>query len=167
MRECPNGRSSIDVTTIADLEAPLPWGLHDAHLEAVEIDWPAARMTLAVRVAFGEHQEEDRRAKITVDGLLFCTMDPPRIDQGYEPVPESGLWIDVGEGPVKHSSTVLPPIPPGFFLCHLFVQSWNSFIHVCGKNARLEWLEPHSVPSRSTTRALFAGDEIPDERLKG
>ena len=149
------------MTTIADLEATLPWGLHDAHIESVDIDWPGARVTITLRVAFGEHQEEDRRAKITVDGLVFCAIEPPVIDpsKGYEPVPKAGLRIDVGEGAVPRSKSALPSIPTSCFLAYFFVQDWNSFIHVSARDARLEWLEPQPVPSRSRTRALFPGDE--------
>lgn len=152
------------MTTIADLEKSLPWGLHDAHLESVHIDWAAARLTLNVRVALGKHQEEDRRAKIVVEGLVFCAVDPPQIDRsnGYEPTPQTGLRIDSGEGAAGHAKDALPVTPTDCFLTYFFVSNWNSFIHVCGRNASLEWQEPNAVPSRSTARAMFAGDEVPD-----
>lgn len=35
---------------MADVEDALPWGLHDAHLESIEIDWLNARASLTVRV---------------------------------------------------------------------------------------------------------------------
>jgi hypothetical protein len=81
--------------TLADLAASLPWGLHDALLESIEIDWLHPCATLMVRVMITERQDLDRRCKVTVGGLVFCSIDPPEIDPArhYEPVPPEGLWI--------------------------------------------------------------------------
>ena len=62
---------------IATIEASLPWGLHDAYIEAVDIDWSRATLTLSVRVMMTERQDTDRRAKIIVTGLVFCAIDAP------------------------------------------------------------------------------------------
>jgi hypothetical protein len=64
--------------TMADVEAALPWGLHDALLESIEIDWPNARASLTVRVMIAEGQDLVRRGKVTVSGLVFCSIDPRR-----------------------------------------------------------------------------------------
>jgi hypothetical protein len=72
--------------TLEELEATLPWGLHDAYLERLQIDWPEAKLVLDVRVMVTEHQDMDQRARITITGLVFCSVDPPEIDSahGYE-----------------------------------------------------------------------------------
>ncbi|HEX7602209.1 MAG TPA: hypothetical protein VF316_11415 [Polyangiaceae bacterium] len=150
---------------IATIEASLPWGLHDAYLEAVRIDWSSATATLTVRVMMTERQDMDRRAEITVTGLVLCAIDPPQIDprRGYEPTPERGLWIDSGEGPANDEAKArLPKLPDGCFLHWFFVQNWNRFIHISGKDAELRWIEEAPVAARSAKRALFAGDLIPD-----
>jgi hypothetical protein len=54
----------------------------------------------------------------------------------------------------------LPEVPGDCFLRWLFVNQWNSFIHISGREAHLEWLEPHPVAARSASRALFPGEEI-------
>ena len=150
---------------IATIEASLPWGLHDAYIEAVDIDWSRATLTLSVRVMMTERQDMDRRAKITVTGLVFCAIDAPEIDpkRRYEPTPEGGLWIDSGEGPANDEAKARLPKPPdGCFLHWFFVQNWNCFIHVSGRDAELSWTEEAPVASRTTKRALFAGDEVAD-----
>jgi hypothetical protein len=87
--------------TFDELEATLPWGLHDAYLEGIVIDWPASQLELAVRVMMSEQQDMDQRAQVTVRGLVYCAIDPPEIDpeRGYGPTPQLGLWIDTGAGP--------------------------------------------------------------------
>jgi hypothetical protein len=47
------------------------------------------------------------------------------------------------------------------FLHWIFVHPWNRFIHICGREAELVWLEDAAQPSRGL-RALFPGDAIPD-----
>jgi hypothetical protein len=151
--------------TLEELEATLPWGFHDAYLERIEIDWPKAKLVLDVRVMITEHQDMDQRARITVTGLVFCCIDPPEIDptRGYEPTPDHGLWIDSGEGPANEDArSRLPEAPGGCFLQWLFVHQWTRFIHICGRNVELVWLEQEPVPSRSASRALFPGEGVPD-----
>ncbi|MBI5535619.1 MAG: hypothetical protein HY898_23010 [Deltaproteobacteria bacterium] len=148
-----------------EIEASLPWGLHDAYLERMAIDWIERRLTLDVRVMITEHQDMDQLARITVTGLVYCSIDPPEIDpaRGYEPCPSTGLWIDAGSGAANEGDRArMPATPPGCFLHWLFVQGWNRCIHVCARDAELSWIEPHPVAARAETRALFPGDEIPD-----
>jgi len=147
----------------------LPWGLHDAYLEDLAVDWLHARLTLTLRLMMSEHQDMDQRARITVEGLVFCSIEPPEIDvaKGYEPIPEGGLQISDGPGAEGDSASRLPATPEGCFLHWLFVQRWNRFIHICGRHALLAWLEPLPVASRAETRALFPGEEIPDPNSPG
>ena len=150
---------------ISDIEASLPWGLHDARFEAIEIDWSGARLTLCARVMMSETQDLEQRAKLVVSGLVFCTIDPPEIDptRGYEPTPASGLWVDTGGGAANaDAKRRLPAVPEGCFLHWFFVHQWNSFIHICARNAELISVEAAPGPARAETRALFPGDKIPD-----
>jgi hypothetical protein len=150
---------------LEDLEATLPWGLHDAYLERIEIDWPKAELVLDVRVMITEHQEMDQRARISVTGLVFCAMDPPEIDpaRGYDPTAEHGLWIACGTGAANDDArSRLPKTPGGCFLHWIFVRQWNRFIHICGQSAELTWLETAPVSSRTATRAAFPGEFMPD-----
>jgi hypothetical protein len=133
---------------IAEIEAGLPWGLHDAILEAISVDWPKAKVTLTLRLKVTERQDFDRRGEIEVGGLVFCAIDPPEIDvaRGYNPVPDKGLWVDAGEGAANEDAKCrLPSIPIGCFLHWIFVRDWNRFIHLCGRRATFRWLEPKPV----------------------
>jgi hypothetical protein len=151
--------------TFQDVDASLPWGLHDAYLEGIALDWTRAQLELTVRLMMSEQQDMDQRACVTVRGLVYCAIDPPEIDpaRGYEPVPEVGLWIDTGPATGgREAESRLPPTPAGCFVQWIFVHDWNRFIHICGREVSLAWLEPTPVASRAHTRALFPGDTIPD-----
>jgi hypothetical protein len=53
--------------TLDDVEDRLPNGLHDAHLEKREIDWPNARMSFAAPADVGDDGTElERRLRVTV-----------------------------------------------------------------------------------------------------
>ncbi len=144
------------MTTIADVTEALPWGLHDAYLEGMDVDWLQRALSLRVRVMTSERQDMDRRATIRVRGLVFCSVDPPEELVREDPSTEVGLWIDSGEGPAPSAGGALPSAPPGCFVQWFFVHSWNQFIHVCAKHAELVWTEDAPVAARSGRRALYA-----------
>jgi hypothetical protein len=152
------------MTSLADIERGLPWGFHDARLEGLELDWPGARATLSMRLMFGERQERDRRCRVDITGLVYCSIDAPEIDpaRGYEPTPADGLWVDAGDRELPDQRPVRPPTPAGCFVHWFFVQNWNRFIYVCGRDAVLTWKEPAEVPARGDTPALLPGDDVPD-----
>jgi hypothetical protein len=149
--------------TLAELVEQLPWGLHDAYLEALSIDWPRGTASLSLRLMVSERQDQERRARIDLSGLVFCSVEPPEIDpeSGYNPTPADGLWVDAGPGPAPGAADQVPAVPEGCFLHWLFVRDWNRFIHVCARHASLTWLS-ETGPASAETRALYPGDEIPD-----
>ncbi len=150
--------------TFDEIEATLPWGLHDAYLEGIVLDWLGARLELTIRLMMSEHQDMDQRACVTVRGLVYCSIDPPELS-GDVAMPKAGLWIDTGSNAVDNKpGAALPETPPGCFLQWIFVHDWNRFIHVCGRDVTLTWLERNPVPSRASTRALFPGDDVPDPK---
>lgn len=149
---------------LSEIEEQLPWGLHDAYLERLELDWLRKVLVMDVRLMMNDRQDMDQRAQIKVTGLVYCTIEPPIIDptKGYEAMPEGGLWIVSEEG-ASNKATNLPETPDGCFMHHLLVSNWNfRAINICGKDASLSWIELEPVSARSNTRALFPGDEIPD-----
>ncbi len=154
--------------TFDEIEATLPWGLHDAYLEGLVIDWLGARLELDVRLMMSKHQDTDQRARLTVTGLVYCAIDAPEIDpaRGYTPIPDNGLWIDTGAGPAPTAPELrLPATPANCFLQWIFVHDWNTFMHICGGDVSFRWLEPAAVPSRALTRALFPGETVPDPEV--
>lgn len=144
--------------TLDERESQLPWGLHDAYVEGIALDFLQARAVLDVRVMMSEAQDLDQRARLVIEGLVFCAIEAPQAADGPIDAP-AGLWIDAG---VERTPPDLPPVPAGCFLHYFFVHPWNRFIHICGRNAALEWREAQPVPARADTRASFPDDEIPD-----
>ena len=150
--------------TFDELEAQLSWGLHDARLEALSVDWMGAEVVMRVRVMISERQDSDRLLSVTVTGLAFCAIEPPQEEdpsRGYQLIPAGGLWIDsgAGDGGAEVASR-LPSIPPGAFLRWFFVRDWNRFIHICARDVIFAWLEPAARMNGEGPRALFAGDVI-------
>jgi hypothetical protein len=151
------------MTTLAEVQATLPgWGLHDARLERAEIDWLARRAVLELRLMMSESQDMDQRGRLILDGLVYCSIDPPEIDpaQHCEPTPPGGARLDSGPGVAPTTDIKHPSIPPGTFVQWFFVSDWNAFIHVAAEAARFEWIETEPGHARSDSRALFPGDEI-------
>ncbi len=148
---------------MSELIQQLPWGLHDAYLETLSVDWQRATASLSLRLMISQSQDQERRARIDLSGLAFCSVEPPVIDPagGYNPTPAQGLWIDAGPGPAPGATVALPAVPEGCFLHWLFVKDWNRFIHLCARKASLAWLSEPG-PASAETRALYPGDKIPD-----
>jgi hypothetical protein len=144
--------------TLDELEDTLPWGLHDAYVERMTIDWTRAQLTLDVRVMIGEHQETDRRARIVVSGLDYFAMEPPRTQT--RPREGEGIWVLAQ--PVSTDGDGHPPLADGCFRHRFYVNEFNSRFDVVGRTAALEWLESEPQPARASGRAYHPGEEIPD-----
>jgi len=81
---------------LRELTDDLSWGLHDAHLEHLDLDWPHATASLTVRFAMSERQDLDRRGRIDLMGLVFCAIDPPEIapERHYVPTPQPSTRLE-------------------------------------------------------------------------
>jgi hypothetical protein len=148
------------------LEVDLPWGLHDAHLEQLRIDWAHRSLSLVLRLAMSKHQDMDQRALITISDLAYCIIEAPSSVPPEETMPAQGLWIDSHHLSAEEEAAArLPPTPDGCVATQIFVHERNSSIYLCGRTAELKWLEEKPQHRRSSTRALFPGEEIPDPEL--
>src|SRR5687768_8751438 len=81
--------------TLRELEQSLPWGLHDAYLERLDVDYAHTMAGLVARVMMSETQDLDQRARIEIRGLIYLCIEPPEapaIEQG--PDTTEGLWLD-------------------------------------------------------------------------
>jgi hypothetical protein len=145
------------------IEQKLPWGLHDALLVQLGVDWVQGKARMDLRIAMTEAQDQDRLAQLAFTDLLFCAVEAPEIDKalGYGARSEDGVQIDCGAG-VGHESCRdrLPSIPAGFFLYWFYVREWNRFIHVCARAVQFAWLEDKVATRAARRRALLVGDEI-------
>ncbi|NMO16678.1 hypothetical protein HPC49_13470 [Pyxidicoccus fallax] len=151
--------------TLSDIEDALPWGLHDARLTWMWVDWGRGKLSLHVRVKMDEHQKTDQLAGITLSGLRYFTMTPPTgsAPEGA-PDPERGSWIDAGSGHARPEAAAShPPTPEGHFVHYIYFRDTGQDLHVCAQEAELTWIEEKPVPV-SGSGALFPGEEIPDPK---
>jgi hypothetical protein len=144
-----------------EIERQLPWGFHDAYVERMDIEWTAARLRMYMRVMMSERQDLDQRAVVTMDGLVYCSMEPPEL-KGTAAAAEArdGLWVQPDEIDEEKRPAGLPPTPRGAFLHRFYVTSWNAFFYICAREATFTWLEGKPEKARAGTRALFAGDVV-------
>ena len=128
---------------------------HDATLHRLDIDVLKGRASLSLRIWVGDPEERDKPSRATcrsgvlvVTGLLFCALDPPDKRCLYEHpqglVGLGGLWLaDDGEVtaevPTGAAARLPLPLPEGAFLHYFFVNDWNSFIYLSGRDASFEW----------------------------
>ena len=143
--------------TLEELENNLPWGFHDAVLESIEVDWMARRALLVVRLKMDERQTLERRARVLVTGLEYVAVDPPA-SGGHGA--EHGLWIDAGCGHAPERAGDFLATPGACFVHWLFVHEWNAFIHICAREASMEWTDPAPLPVRRSTGFALPGDEV-------
>jgi len=129
--------------TLNELEALLPNGLHDAYLKRLSVDYAArtAVLELDISLSYPEGATQEERegyapGAITVSGLRFCIVEAPE----YEGAEEGAVSIDAGPSTpevIQKYGWKLPPVPPDCFRHWLYVSSWNTFIHLAGREARL------------------------------
>ena len=155
--------------TLDDIEGELPWGLHDADLVRLEVDWRHRQLTLDARVKMDQHQTLDQLVRIKLSGLYYFTMSPPDVSNPSGP-PDAGAlpWIDARPGFIRdEDAKAHPPTPEGSFVHYIYFRDDNSVLHVCARDAELTWLEKEPVSCSDEPQALFPGDEIPDPKPKG
>ena len=117
------------------------WGLHDASLAALRVDWVARTLELDVRVRIGERAARVRSARVVCTGLVFLALDSERTIEWRE----SGLWVDGSDGEAARAPPN-PPLPEGCTPAWLYVREWNGFIRFAAVSASLVWLEPFDRP---------------------
>jgi hypothetical protein len=130
--------------TLRDLEQQLPNGWHDLLAERLEVDFARRTATFDVSVWVGDlasgasPEREDRRdGKLTLEGLVYCVLDPP--DPTYPYASAEPAWlVDFFDPDPK--MPLLDHLPAGAFAGRFFVNQWNAFIHVAASNAVLSWI---------------------------
>jgi hypothetical protein len=138
--------------TLEDLENTLPNGLHDAEIKRITVDYERRNLHIEVDIWVGamadapDAREEYRRGQIEISGLLFLVMEPP--DPKY-PFNCGDLRIDGCDLRKNLDKTLLESIPREAFFRSLWVSEWNSFIHIAGTGAEINWMQPISHRDRS------------------
>jgi hypothetical protein len=138
--------------TLGEAEKLLPNGLHDADLVRYSVDYETRTAEFVFEAWTGDMQappgkERDRRERVLlrVRGLHFFAIDPPDAGPRYRErmhCPELGgfsAWsgeVHVGD----NIQAIAADLPPGTF-CESGFVSWNSFLHIAGESAEIEYLK--------------------------
>jgi hypothetical protein len=137
--------------TLAEIEHSLPFGLTNAELRRIDVDYASAKLSLDLGIVVSKlgHTDVRRNAKVTVTGLSVFVVEPPHSNY-FDDYLEDGAgapWISTTEG---HACSVLNidssrleeiPAKPDEFKFRLLVHDWNSYIHFRAKEAELQWLD--------------------------
>lgn len=130
--------------TIEEVLESLPNGLHDAYLRSIDIDYAerTAELQLDIWVGDlsldGEAREARRPVILKLSGLWYFVVEAP--DPKYDFNESKPLWIDAGtERPAPEKSSLKLPSPPeGTFTFWIYVNDWNSFIHVAASDVTVQ-----------------------------
>mgnify|MGYP001284773964 CR=1 FL=1 len=134
----------------------MPWGLHDAHLVRIGVDYAARAVDVDVRLKMAGDQTSDQLARLHFVDMEYFTGLPPKAPHDHA---DALPWIDqlhetspqFNELRAKH-----PAIPEGYFFAAFYArESWQYFT-VCARDVALTWLEAEPVPiaSRSGRRKV-------------
>jgi hypothetical protein len=134
--------------TLDELDHALPNGFHDADILSLELDYVAAtaKLHLSLLVGWPEDPDPERQAyqeaMLIVAGLCFSSIEPP--SPAYPFLPD-GKPINVSGDPAEPADFPSLPelaakLPVGSWCYRLFVNDWNSFIHIAGRDAKLTWI---------------------------
>jgi hypothetical protein len=144
--------------TLADIEAILPNGFHDAEIE--EFVWDYRENSASFTMQFWVPEETDenpeiyRRGRLDLSGIVFIIIDPPcpRILDPKPYKPSSGtLRIDG----VQTTGSLLPnlatlrqAVSPEVSPYSFYVDNWNSYIHIAAKEANLAWIGEREIKGK-------------------
>jgi hypothetical protein len=134
----------VTLTTIQELAAELPNGLHDALLRSYASDPAERRAEFIVDIWIGDlhssvasERERRRPARLDLLGLAYLVVedsDPRHPGTDVSPVQIDACGAD-------DNPDLKRQVPPGGFAGRFFVTEWNAFIHFAALEARLTWLE--------------------------
>lgn len=141
-------RSEKRPVTLEELEDALPNGFHDAEIFSFELDYVAgvAKFHLNLLVGWPNDPEPEsqayQEATLVVEGLCFCSIDPPYATYPFLP---SGKPILVTGAKAKDNAPPFVPdlvakLPAGTWCYYFFVDDWNACINIAGRNAVVTWV---------------------------
>jgi hypothetical protein len=135
-----------------ELMRGVPWGLHDAYLVRMTVDYDARTASIDVRLQIDKRQTTDQLARLHFTGLESFAALPTKEKPEFE---DELPWIDqLRDGPeLEALRAQLPELPDGCSLSVLCVRGTWQRIALCAREVSLTWLEPAPVPSRSGRRS--------------
>lgn len=143
---------------LVDASSHLPWGLHDAMLAGVEIDFATATCRLRLIVVVNERQTLGRRGEIVVGGLSHFSCEP--VDDIPSSAGSDGLsTISVGRfGEKVLEPSSLAQVDANSWRNWVYISSSNSFMYIAARSALYRDLSSELVDLE--TCLLFPGEEL-------
>ena len=136
------------MATLEEIAAQLPNGFHDAMVRSCTLDFVARTAEFEVSIWTGNldsnqesQRERYRPARLIVTGLAFCQIEAP--DPRYPFADPGPISVDLCEPQASHP--VMTRLPSAVFSGRFFVSTWNSFIHLAGESATLDWIDGEFV----------------------
>ena len=133
----------VNSVTLEELENSLPNGFHDAEIQRICIDYQQRIMTIDMAVFVGdvdaplEKREAYREGALVISGLQFATIEPP--DARYPFSTPGASRIDACDMTKNLDPSLLQALPEGSFVRSFFVDDWNTFLHIAGLRAEIQW----------------------------
>ncbi len=129
---------------IAELEADLPNGLHDAVLRTFSSDPAERRAEFILDVWLGDlhsavasERERFRAARLELLGLAYLVID----DAGARDSLKREVPVQIDACAADDNPERSRQVPHGGFAGRFFVTEWNGFIHFAALDARLTWMQ--------------------------
>lgn len=130
---------------IFEIEASLPNGFQDALVSRLEIDYLVGTLEFRLRAWIGdpysglpEDREKRRPALLRLEGLSYCAIESPHPHYPFSERRE--LMMDLVRPSPETAGPLLDSLPPGTFAFRIWVGTWNCFMHMAARSARLDWL---------------------------
>ncbi len=140
--------------TLAEIEANLPNGFHDAEIEELVWNYRTDSASFTMKLWVPEATDQDieiyRLGRLDVKDIVFMAIEPPHPrDSDPKPYKPSGaLQID---GMVT-TETIFPgllklkqKLPPEVQIYSFYVVNWNSNIHIAAGEAELVWIGEREI----------------------
>jgi len=130
--------------TLEEMEETLPNRFHDSEIRTILVDCAQRTATLERSVvgdldAPPEKREVYKEATLVVSGVLLSVLEPPQPDYPFSEA--RGLRVDSCDASRSLDRALIAKLPTNSFFRSFFVNQWNAFIHIAGRNAEIAWRE--------------------------
>jgi hypothetical protein len=140
--------------TLAEIEANLPNGFHDAEIEELVWNYRTDSASFTMKFWVPEATDQDieiyRLGRLDLKDIVFMAIDPPHLrdldPKSYKP--SGALQIDG----MTTTETIFPglsklkqQLPPETQIYSFYVVNWNSYIHIATGEAELVWIGEREI----------------------
>jgi hypothetical protein len=122
----------------------LPNGFHDSEIRAIRINYEQREATVDWSIDYSSPEQDQsqpaRDAQIIFRGVTYFVIETPDPKYPYGEARRIDV-NDVYKSPHENIEFIPPPVPNNSLQLSLFVNDWNSFIHIAAQSAELIWPE--------------------------